>query len=96
MLMSSFAKLTVALANLLEAEARALRGGVLKLCLRASLVFAGVMLVLGGLAFVLFGVRETLQSTYSVGTASLITGFGTIVVAVCWILLAMKAGAGGD
>jgi hypothetical protein len=90
MLLSSLSKFTVAVANLAEAEVKALRDGMLTLCLRACLVFAGVLLLLGGLAFLLFGLYAVVREAYSAGTAGLVTGAGTMAVAVVWIALVMS------
>jgi hypothetical protein len=89
MFLRSLSKFAVALANLAEAEVKALREGVMALCLRACLVFAGVVLLLGGLAFVLFGFYKLLCQSYSAATAGFITGLGTMAVAAVWIALVM-------
>lgn len=94
MLLSSLAKFAVSLANLAEAELRAFRGGAMRVCLRAGLVLAGVLLLLGGFAFVLFGVYSFVRQVYSAGAAGLITGFGTIALAVIWIVVVMKLDSG--
>lgn len=53
--LGSFAEIVLAFTDFLEAEARALRAGVLKLATSAMLIMASLIFVLAGFLFIFWG-----------------------------------------
>jgi hypothetical protein len=73
-------ELIIALLELLEAEARALRSGALRFGLSLGLLGAAGLLMLGGAGLILWALYLYLAIFLSPATATLITGVVTLLV----------------
>lgn len=78
--MRALADLTIALLDLLEAEARALRAGSFRLGLSLALLGAAGVLGLGGMGLILRAVYLYFALVLSPPTATLMTGIVTLFV----------------
>ncbi|MFN0133849.1 MAG: hypothetical protein ACKVW3_15140 [Phycisphaerales bacterium] len=67
-------------ANLAEAEGRALRAGSIRVAISAGLALAGGLLVCGGVGIVAWGVFELIRPHLGTGGAALLCG--TVVLAI--------------
>jgi hypothetical protein len=76
----ALADLTIALLDLLEAEARALRAGSFRLGLSLALLGAAGVLGLGGMGLILRAVYLYFALVLSPPTATLMTGIVTLFV----------------
>jgi hypothetical protein len=77
----ALAELIIALLELLEAEARALRSGAFRLGLSLALLLTAGTLTLGGVALILRALYLYLTIFLSPPTATLITGVVSLLVA---------------
>jgi hypothetical protein len=75
------AELIIALLELLEAEARALRAGAFRLGLSVALLGAAGVLFVGGVGFILRGLYLYLAIWLGQATATLLIGWVTLFVA---------------
>lgn len=79
--MRALAELIIALLELLEAEARALRSGAFRLGLSLALLVTAGTLTLGGVVIILRALYLYLTIIVSAPTATLITGVVPLLVA---------------
>lgn len=78
--MRGLAELIIALMELLEAEARALRAGAFRLGLSLALLGTAGTLGLGGMGLILWAVYLYLALILNPPTATLMTGIATMLV----------------
>jgi hypothetical protein len=78
----------VALTDLLEAEAQALRQGAVKLGIGLGLVMVGATLLLGALGLLIASAFIGISCALGPAIAALLTGSGLLLVAVIVMLVA--------
>ena len=90
--MSALAELTLALAELLEAEGRALQRGVVRAAIAIGVVAATAVLGLAGLGLCLWGVYLYLATMLTPPLAAFATGALTLVVSGGLLWTALRVG----
>jgi hypothetical protein len=83
----SLSDIFIAVVDLIEAEGRLLRRGVVITAVALGVVVASFVVMIGGIAYLFGGVYETLEIWMHSGLAKLITGVLAIAVpgAVIWL-----------
>jgi hypothetical protein len=89
----SLARLTVAAANLAEAEGRALRENVVTVAVSVGLVLGATVLGLAGLGYLLWALYRVLLEPVGEPLAALITGVVAVVIAgaLLWVAKSQAA-----
>ena len=93
--MKSVAKFIVHVADLIEAEGRALRQSSISVGLAIAISLGAALVGVGGLGLVAWGIFEALKSATSVIGAAFISGVFLLVCAGALVAIVIKLGKGG-
>lgn len=93
--MKPIATFIVKLAELLEAEGRALRQSSVSVGLAVAISLGAAVVGVGGLGLLAWGIFEALRSSTSVIGAAFISGAFLLICATALIVIAVKLGRGG-
>ena len=90
--MNALAELAIALAELLEAEGRALERGIARVTISLGMIFAAAVLALAGLGLCLWGLHLYLATWMQPPLAAFASGVATLVVSGGLLWTASRVG----
>jgi ABC-type proline/glycine betaine transport system permease subunit len=90
------ANFIIKLADLLEAEGRALRQSSVSVGLAIALAIGAALVGVGGLGMVAWGIFEALRSATNVIGAAFISGVFLLICAVVLVIVVLKLGRGSS
>jgi hypothetical protein len=85
--MEYLAQLSVAVAEMFEAEGRSLRRNLVRLAIAIGFGCALLLLAVAGLGFILFGIFLLLAESMSRGDAAMITGLAAFVFSAAGVFM---------
>jgi len=80
--MGGVADLLIAIANLLEAEGKAFRRGLMRFWTGCLLLFASLLFILSGFALVVWGIYQLLACAIGDPAGALVTGAIGLIIAI--------------